>query len=313
MTSKQRAYLKSLAMTMDPIFQIGKGSLTPENTSAIAEALAVRELIKINVLQNCMDDPKELARTLAERTHSQVVQVIGKKSFFIKKEKTTRKNRTSTLRGGIFLKKEKARKIGIMGGTFDPIHIGHLILGENAWHQFGLEKVLFMPSANPPHKPNRIGRADIQERVDMVRGAIADNPHFELSLEEAFREDYCYTSETLQEMTVKHPDTEYYFIMGADSLFAFETWHEPQKICQNCVIVAAVRDHVSAEHFKEQIEYLTQKYQVDIRILATPNIDVSSHEIREWIRKANTSLKYYVPDKVISYIKEKNLYSECKE
>mgnify|MGYP000059680216 FL=1 len=209
------------------------------------------------------------------------------------------------------MKKEKARKIGIMGGTFDPIHIGHLILGENAWHQFGLEKVL--PSANPPHKPNRIGRADIQERVDMVRGAIADNPHFELSLEEAFREDYCYTSETLQEMTVKHPDTEYYFIMGADSLFAFETWHEPQKICQNCVIVAAVRDHVSAEHFKEQIEYLTQKYQVDIRILATPNIDVSSHEIREWIRKANTSLKYYVPDKVISYIKEKNLYSECKE
>jgi len=101
--------------------------------------------------------------------------------------------------------------------------------------------------------------------------------------------------------------------MGADSLFAFETWHEPQKICQNCVIVAAVRDHVSAEHFKEQIEYLTQKYQVDIRILSTPNIDVSSHEIREWIRKANTSLKYYVPDKVISYIKEKNLYSECKE
>ena len=101
--------------------------------------------------------------------------------------------------------------------------------------------------------------------------------------------------------------------MGADSLFAFETWHEPQKICQNCVIVAAVRDHVSAEHFKEQIKYLTQKYQVDIRILATPNIDVSSHEIREWIRKANTSLKYYVPDKVISYIKEKNLYSGCKE
>ena len=311
MTSKQRAYLKSLAMTMDPIFQIGKGSLTPENTSAIAEALAVRELIKINVLQNCMDDPKELARTLAERTHSQVVQVIGKKIVLYKERQE--KNRTSTLRGGIFLKKEKARKIGIMGGTFDPIHIGHLILGENAWHQFGLEKVLFMPSANPPHKPNRIGRADIQERVDMVRGAIADNPHFELSLEEAFREDYCYTSETLQEMTVKHPDTEYYFIMGADSLFAFETWHEPQKICQNCVIVAAVRDHVSAEHFKEQIEYLTQKYQVDIRILATPNIDVSSHEIREWIRKANTSLKYYVPDKVISYIKEKNLYSECKE
>ena len=88
MTSKQRAYLKSLAMTMDPIFQIG---LTPENTSAIAEALAVRELIKINVLQNCMDDPKELARTLAERTHSQVVQVIGKKIVLYKEGKDDKK------------------------------------------------------------------------------------------------------------------------------------------------------------------------------------------------------------------------------
>ena len=207
----------------------------------------------------------------------------------------------------------RRKRKGIMGGTFDPIHIGHLILGENAYRQFHLDSVLFMPCGNPPHKAFRPGCAQTDQRVEMVRLAIADNPHFELSLEEAFREDYCYTSETLQEMTVKHPDTEYYFIMGADSLFAFETWHEPQKICQNCVIVAAVRDHVSAEHFKEQIEYLTQKYQVDIRILSTPNIDVSSHEIREWIRKANTSLKYYVPDKVISYIKEKNLYSECKE
>ena len=79
MTSKQRAYLKGLAMNMDPIFQIGKSSLTPENTAAIAEALEARELIKISVLQNCMDDPDELARTVAERTRSSVVQVIGKK------------------------------------------------------------------------------------------------------------------------------------------------------------------------------------------------------------------------------------------
>ena len=78
MTSKQRAYLKGLAMTMDPIFQIGKSSLTPENTAAIAEALEARELIKISVLQNCMDDPNELAQVVAERTRSQVVQVIGK-------------------------------------------------------------------------------------------------------------------------------------------------------------------------------------------------------------------------------------------
>ena len=79
MTSKQRAYLKSLAMKMEPIFQIGKASLTPELTSAVEEALAARELIKISVLQNCMDDPREIAQVLAERTRSQVVQVIGKK------------------------------------------------------------------------------------------------------------------------------------------------------------------------------------------------------------------------------------------
>ena len=91
MTSKQGAYLKSLAMVMDPIFQIGKSSLTPEFTDAISEALEARELIKINVLQNCMDDPKEIAQILAERTHSQVVQVIGKKIVLYKEGKDDKK------------------------------------------------------------------------------------------------------------------------------------------------------------------------------------------------------------------------------
>ena len=91
MTSKQRSYLKGLAMTMDPIFQLGKSSLTPENTQAIAEALEERELIKINVLQNCADDPNELAQIVAERTHSQVVQVIGKKIVLYKESKNKKK------------------------------------------------------------------------------------------------------------------------------------------------------------------------------------------------------------------------------
>ena len=91
MTSKQRAYLKGLAMTMEPIFQIGKSSLTPENTQAISEALAARELIKINVLNNCMDDPRELAQMVAERTHAQVVQVIGKKIVLYREGKDEKK------------------------------------------------------------------------------------------------------------------------------------------------------------------------------------------------------------------------------
>ena len=91
MTSKQRAYLKSLAMNLDPIFQIGKNSMTPELTKAVGEALEARELIKISVLKNCLDDPRMLADTLAERTHSQVVQVIGKKIVLYREGKDKNK------------------------------------------------------------------------------------------------------------------------------------------------------------------------------------------------------------------------------
>lgn len=91
MTSKQRAYLKGLAMTLDPIFQIGKASLTPEVVEAVSEALEARELIKISVLKNCVDDPKEIAETMAERTRSQVVQVIGKKIVLYRESKNKKK------------------------------------------------------------------------------------------------------------------------------------------------------------------------------------------------------------------------------
>lgn len=87
MTSKQRAYLKGLAMTLDPIFQIGKASVTPENVAGINEALEKRELIKISILKNCFDDPREIANVIAERTHSQIVQVIGKKIVLYKPAK----------------------------------------------------------------------------------------------------------------------------------------------------------------------------------------------------------------------------------
>ena len=93
MTSKQRAYLKGLAMTMDPIFQIGKSSLTPELTAAVAEALEARELIKLNILKNCVDDGNELAAVLAEHTHAQVVQVIGKKIVLYKEAKDEKKRK----------------------------------------------------------------------------------------------------------------------------------------------------------------------------------------------------------------------------
>ena len=118
---------------------------------------------------------------------------------------------------------KKVKKIGIMGGTFDPIHMGHLILGEKAYEQLGLDKVLFMPCGNPPHKRNRKGRATDEQRAEMVRLAIKDNPHFELSLIEMHEEGYTYTYRTLEQLNAANPDTEYYFIIGADSLYNFDT------------------------------------------------------------------------------------------
>ena len=106
----------------------------------------------------------------------------------------------------------RRKKIGIMGGTFDPIHIGHLILGEKAYEQMGLDKVWFMPAGNPPHKQNRKGRASDRQRVEMVKMAIQGNPHFELSLIEMNADGYSYTYRTLENLIKEHPDTDYYFM-----------------------------------------------------------------------------------------------------
>ena len=142
---------------------------------------------------------------------------------------------------------EKKKRIGIMGGTFDPIHIGHLILGETAYHQFHLDNVLFMPAGNPPHKQDRENRATDSQRVEMVRLAIASNPHFTLSMEEMHREGYSYTYRTLERLKKRYPDTEYYFILGADSLYTFDEWKEPARILGACTILVGTRNHTSDE------------------------------------------------------------------
>ncbi len=199
------------------------------------------------------------------------------------------------------------KRIGIMGGTFDPIHIGHLILGENAYQQFGLDKVLFMPSGNPPHKQKREGASN-EERIEMVRRAIASNSHFELSLEEMHEHGYNYTRETLARLTQAHPDTDYYFIMGADSLVSFETWKDPQEICRLCILVAAVRDHMPMPLLDEKIAELSRKYHADIRKLQSLNIDISSRTLRSWVA-GHRSCRYYLPESVIAYIEERNIYA----
>ena len=180
-------------------------------------------------------------------------------------------------------------------------------LGEKAYEQLGLDKVLFMPCGNPPHKRNRKGRATDEQRAEMVRLAIEDNPHFELSLIEMHEEGYTYTYRTLEQLNKANPDTEYYFIIGADSLFNFDTWMEPERICQEAVLVVATRDHTPLKELDQQMQLLSQKYNGNFIRLDTMNIDVSSHQIRQWISEEK-SLKYYVPDKVISYMKENGIY-----
>ena len=198
------------------------------------------------------------------------------------------------------------KKIGIMGGTFNPIHYGHLFLAENAFDQIGLERILFMPSKNPPHKTKPDMVTD-EQRVDMIELAIGDNSHFELSTLELEREGLTYTADTLTILTAENPDTHYYFIVGADSLFMMHQWKKPQIIFDQCTVIAAGRDHVVQERLQKQAEFLTEQYHADIRLIQMPTIQISSADIRERLAEGKT-LRYYLPDQVIAYMKEKRLY-----
>lgn len=207
---------------------------------------------------------------------------------------------------------KKKKRIGIMGGTFDPIHIGHLILGEKAYEQFHLDKVWFMPSGNPPHKRERNGRATDMQRKEMVRRAIAGNPHFELSLFEMNSEGFSYTYRTLEKLKELYTDTDFFFIIGADSLFDFDKWREPTRICAACTLIVAVRDNVSDEKLELVMKKMSDMYHGVFLKLETTNLDISSNQLRRWILK-NQSIQYYVTDSVKDYICENRIYQASEE
>lgn len=198
-------------------------------------------------------------------------------------------------------------RVGIMGGTFDPIHNGHLILAECAYEQYHLDKVLFLPSGNPPHKKERPDGASDRDRLEMVSLAIADNPHFYLEKREMERSGYTYTYETLQMLCSSHPDTEYYFIIGADSLMAFDTWKNPRIICQHCVLLAAIRDDLPSELMQQKADELRARYGARIYFLDSPQLDISSTDLRRRFRNHRT-LRYYVPDCIREYIETHEIY-----
>ena len=199
------------------------------------------------------------------------------------------------------------KQIGIMGGTFDPVHKAHLALAEQAYRQFSLDEVWMMPNGRPPHKRDH-SQADVSHRMEMVRRAIAEIPYLRLCGLEQFEMSYHYTFETIHILKDLFPKVQFYFIMGADSLFQFEHWKGPEEICRLATLVVAVRDHVSEKKLDAQILHLKEILGARIEKLDTPNIDISSETLRSWIASGH-SLRYYVPNPVISYIEEQRIYS----
>lgn len=198
------------------------------------------------------------------------------------------------------------KKIGIMGGTFNPIHNGHLLLAEEARECFNLDEVLFMPSGNSYMK-NAESILDGRMRAEMTALAIKTNPHFKLSLMEIERKGPTYTFETVSELKRENPDNEFFFLMGADSLLSLEKWKNPDIIFKKCTIIVAIRGNDSEPKVKTAISGLCEKYQAGIRLLPVRHIDISSSEIRERL-VSGKSVRYMIPEAVLTYIYENHLY-----
>lgn len=200
-------------------------------------------------------------------------------------------------------------KIGIMGGTFDPIHNGHLMLGEYAKKLFELDEIWFMPNGNPPHKLNSNIESQTKHRVEMVKLAIEGREGFNIQLYEVERKEVNYSYLTMQHFNEAFPQNDFYFIIGADSLFAFESWKHPELLVKSCKILAAYRDGKNSIEMKNQIQYLNEKYGAEIILLNTPDVDISSSNIRRKI-KQNEDISDLVPESVFSYIQSNNLFRD---
>ena len=198
------------------------------------------------------------------------------------------------------------RKVGIMGGTFNPIHNGHLMLAEEAFKQFSLDEVLFMPSGTSYMKADQKVESG-QTRAEMTALAIQDKPYFTLSTMEIEQRGNTYTYKTLERLNQENPDTEYYFIVGADSLFHMPQWVFPERIFSNCCILAAIRDNKTVKDMEEQIDLLSQKYKAHIHLMKTRRMPISSSDIRRKLA-AGESIEGDVPESVRSYIEKRGLF-----
>lgn len=197
-------------------------------------------------------------------------------------------------------------RIGIMGGTFDPIHNGHLMLAEEAYRQFDLEQIWFMPSANPPHKKESIV-AKAEYRKAMVKLAIEKYSFMKYDNTEFERDGYIYSVDTMQILKQKYIENDYYFIIGADSLFSIKSWHKPDKLFKQVHMLVAQRNDKNNADILTQIDELKETYNADISLLVIPPINISSTQIRESVA-SDLDISNYVTRDVEEYISLHNIY-----
>lgn len=202
------------------------------------------------------------------------------------------------------------RVITIMGGSFNPIHNGHIALARAAKEQFNLEHILVMPSFNPSSYKDTSELVTPKHRCNMVELAIKDYPYMELSTLEIKRGGKTYTADTLAEL--KKIYDYIYFIIGADSLFALDHWYKPDYVMKNCHFLAANRDKHRINELMEQANKLKAKYNACINFINMEDVPISSSDIRNRV-EADKDISHMVPSNVCDYIYKHGLYKKIKD
>ncbi len=199
------------------------------------------------------------------------------------------------------------KKIGIMGGTFNPIHIGHLILADRVKDENALDEIWLIPTGCSYMKKD-VEILPGEERYKMTSLAIENRTWMKCLDIEIKRAGYTYSYETLEQLKECYPTYEFYFIFGADCLFTIEGWKYPERIFKSCKIIAAIRNDASTDEMQKKKKELEQKYGAEITLFTFPRLEISSTDLRERIRMGK-SVNYMIPDQVISYIAEKKFYT----
>jgi nicotinate-nucleotide adenylyltransferase len=199
----------------------------------------------------------------------------------------------------------RLRRVGIFGGTFDPPHLGHLVVAEAARESLRLERVLFVPSGTPPHKRDR-RISPAEDRVAMTRLATRGHPAFSVSTLETRRGGASYTVDTLRLLAVAHPGARFHLIIGQDSLDEFHTWHEPEEILRLAVLAVARRPDTGP---RRRVHPRARRRGTARRVvwIEAPLIGISSSGLRARARRG-ASLRYLVPPSVEAYLRRRRLY-----